>query len=72
MPPCNITTTTTTTASTSNHNERDIDAMLRKSQPAHFDGEGSDVGKKLEDCLEHMDDYFDLAQSTEENKATIG
>ena len=70
MPPRNV--TTTAMASTSNHNEWDINALLQKSQPAHFDGEGTDVGKKLEEQLEHMDDYFDLAQSTDENKATIG
>ena len=41
--------------------ERDIDAMLRKSQPGNFSGEGKDVGKILEDWIERMDDYFDLA-----------
>ena len=51
--------------------ERDIDAMLRKSQPGNFSGEGKDIGKVLEDWIEKMDDYFDLAQSSDENKATI-
>ena len=31
------------------HVERDIDAMLQKSQPGHFDGEGTNVGKRLEE-----------------------
>ena len=55
-----------------NHVDRDIDAMLRKSQPGHFDGEGIDVGKKLEEWLKKMDDYFDLAQSLAENRETMG
>ena len=56
---------------TQNALERDIDAMLRKSQPGNFSGEGKDIGKVLEDWIERMDDYFDLAQSTDENKAII-
>ena len=51
--------------------ERDIDAMLQKSQPGNFSGEGQDVGKQLEEWIEKMDDYFDLAQSTDENKGTM-
>ena len=51
--------------------ERDIDAMLRKSQPGNLSGEGKDIGKILEDWIERMDDYFDLAQSTEANKGII-
>ena len=56
----------------STHIERDIDAMLQKSQPGHFDGEGTDVGNKLEEWLERMDDYFNLAQSSNESKAVMG
>ena len=52
--------------------DRDVDAMLRKSQPGCFSGEGENVGKQLEDWLEKMEDYFDLAHSTEENKAMMG
>ena len=55
-----------------NHVDYDIDAMLHKSLPGHFDGEGTDVGKRLKEWLEKMDDYFNLAQSTDENKATMG
>ena len=55
----------------SNALERDIDAMLRKSQPGNFSGEGKDIGKVLEDWIERMDDYFDLAQSTDANKGII-
>ena len=55
-----------------NHVNQDIDAMLRKSQPSHFDGEGTDVGKKLKEWLEKMDDYFNLTQSFDENKVTMG
>ena len=40
----------------STHIEHDIDAMLQKSQPGHFDKEGTDIGKKLEEWLERMDD----------------
>ena len=42
--------------------DRDVEVMLCKTQPGHFDGEGTDVGRKLEEWLEKMDDYFDLAQ----------
>ena len=48
--------------------DRDVEAMLRKSQPGYFSGEGDDVGKQLEEWLEKMEDYFDLAHSSEENK----
>ena len=56
---------------TQNALEHDIDAMLRKSQPGNFSGERKDIGKVLEDWIERMDDYFDLAQSTDEKKAII-
>ena len=56
---------------TSHAIERDIDAMLRKSQPGNFSGEGRDVGQQLEDWIEKMDEYFDLAHSTPENKGTM-
>ena len=52
--------------------DRDVEAMLRKSQPGYFSGEGDDVGKQLEEWLEKMEDYFDLAHSSEENKAMMG
>ena len=52
--------------------DRDVEAMLRKSQPGYFSGEGDDVGKQLEEWLEKMEDYFDLAHSLEENKALMG
>ena len=51
---------------------RDVEAMLCKSQSGYFSGEGDNVGKQLEDWLEKMDDYFDLAHSTNENKAMMG
>ena len=51
--------------------DRDIDAMLRKSQPRNFSGEGKQVGKQLEEWIEKMEDYFDLAHSTAESKAMI-
>ena len=41
--------------------DRDVEAMLRKSQPGYFSGEGDDVRKQLEEWLEKMDDYFALA-----------
>ena len=52
--------------------DRDVEAMLRKSQPGYFSGEGDDVGKDLEEWLEKMEDYFDLALSSEANKAMMG
>ena len=52
--------------------DRDVEAMLRKSQPGYFNGEGDDVGRQLEDWIEKMDDYFDLAHSSEVNKAMMG
>ncbi len=52
--------------------DRDVEAMLRKSQPGYFSGEGDNVGKQLEDWLKKMGDYFDLAHSSEENKAMMG
>ena len=44
--------------------DRNIEAMLRKSQPGYFSGVGDDVGKQLEEWLEKMDDYFELAHSS--------
>ena len=52
--------------------DRDVDNMLCKSQPGYFSGEGDDVGKQLEEWLEKMEDYFDLAHSSEANKAMMG
>ena len=52
--------------------DHDVEAMLRKSQPGYFSGEGDDVRKQLEEWLEKMDDYFALAHSNEENKAMMG
>lgn len=52
--------------------DRDVEAMLRKSQPGYFNGEGDNVGKVLEDLLEKMEDYFDLAHSLEANKVMMG
>ena len=49
----------------------DIDAMLRKSQPGSFSGKGKQVGKQLEEWIEKMEDYFDLAHLTAESKAMI-
>ena len=43
---------------------RDVEAMLWKSQPRYFSGEGDNVGKHLEDWLGKMDDFFDLAHSS--------
>ena len=46
--------------------DRDIDAMLRKSQPENFSGEGKQVGKQLKEWIEKMEDYFDLAQANQD------
>ncbi len=43
----------------------------QKSQLENFSGEGRDVGKALKEWIERMDDYFDLASSTNEGKATM-
>ncbi len=51
--------------------EQDIDAMLCKSQLGNFSGEGKYIGKVLEDWIKRMDDYLDLAQSSDANKAII-
>ena len=51
--------------------ERHIHAMLWKSQPGNFSAEGHEIGKGLEEWIEGMDDYFDFAQSTEENKVIM-
>ena len=50
--------------------DRDVEAMLRKSQPGYFSGEGDDVGKQLEEWLEKMDDP--LAHSSQENNTMMG
>ena len=57
MPPKNANGagTSNTTNATQTQIERDIDAMLQKSQPKNFNGEGRDVGKVLEDWIEHME-----------------
>ena len=52
--------------------DRDVEAMLRKSQPGYFSGEGDNVGELLEEWFEKMEDYFNLAHSSEENKAMMG
>ena len=52
--------------------DRDVKAMLRKSQPGYFSGEGENVGKQLEEWIEKMDDYYDLAHSSKENRAMMG
>ena len=52
--------------------DRDVEAMLRKSQPGYFSGEGENIGKQLEEWIEKMDDYYDLAHSSEENRAMMG
>ena len=45
--------------------DRDVEAMLRKSQPGYFSsGEGDNVGKQLEEWLEKMEDYFNLVHSS--------
>lgn len=51
--------------------ERDIDSMMSKSKPRNFIGEGREVGKQLEEWIEKMDDYFDLARSSKESKVMI-
>ena len=66
-----IASTSNVLATPQNALERDIDAMLRKSQPGNFSGEDKDIDKVLEDWIERMDEYFDLAQSTEENKGIM-
>ena len=50
---------------------RDVEAMLRKSQLGYFSGEGENVGKQLEDWIEKMDNYYNPAHSTEENRAMM-
>ena len=51
---------------------RDVEAMLRKSQPGYFSGEWDNVEKQLEDWLEKMDNYFALSHSLEQNKVMMG
>ena len=43
--------------------DRDIKAMLCKSQPSYFSREGDDVDKQIKDWLKKMKDYFGLAHS---------
>ena len=50
----------------------DVEAMLRKSQPGYFSGEGDNVGKQLEEWMEKMNDYFALAHSSAINQAMMG
>ena len=52
--------------------DRDVEAMLRKSQPHYFSGEGDEVGEQLEEWFEKMEEYFGLAHSSEQNKAMMG
>lgn len=59
-------------AMTNQQIDRDVEAMLRKSQPHYFSGEGDDVGEQLEEWFEKIEEYFDLAHSSEENKAMMG
>ena len=51
---------------------RDVKAMLQKSQPGYFSGEGENVGKQLKEWIEKMDNYYDLAHFLEENRAMMG
>ena len=39
--------------------------MLCKFQFNYFSGEGKNVGKQLEEWIKKMDDYYDLAYSSE-------
>lgn len=52
--------------------DHDVEAMLRKSQLGYISGEGDNVGEQLEDWFKKMEDYFDLAHSSEKNKAMMG
>ena len=52
--------------------DRGVEAMLRKSQPGYFSGEGENVSKQLEEWLEKMDDYYNLVHSSKENRAMMG
>ena len=49
-----------------------VEAMLHKSQPSYFSKEGENVGKQLEEWINKMDDYYDLAHSSVENQAMMG
>ena len=62
---------TTSVACSHSTMDRDINAMLRKSQPGNFSREGKQDRKQLEEWIEKMEDYFDLAQSIAESKAMI-
>ena len=64
MPPRNQGLNSTSAVANLGVMDRDIDAMLRKSQPGNFSGKGKQVGKQLEEWIEKMEDYFDLAHST--------
>ena len=50
---------------------QDVEAMICKSQLGYFSGEEEHVAKQLKDWLEKMDDYFDLAKFSKENKAMM-
>lgn len=52
--------------------DRNVEAMLQKSQPGYFSGEGDNVGKQLEEWMEKMEDYFALAHSSKVNQAMMG
>ena len=54
----------------------DVKAMLRKSQLGYFSGyfskEGENVGKQLEEWIEKMDNYYNLAHLLEEHRSMMG
>ena len=41
--------------------DHDVEAMLQKSQSKYFSGKGANMGKQLEEWIEKMDDYYNLA-----------
>lgn len=45
--------------------------MICKSQPKHFDAEGTNDSKQLGEWMDKIDDYFNLAYSNVKNKATM-
>lgn len=49
----------------------DIDAMLHESQPRNFRREDDHMDKSLKDKSKTMDEYFDLAQSNDDNREII-
>ncbi|MCO5612780.1 hypothetical protein L7F22_067050 [Adiantum nelumboides] len=46
--------------------------LLKQMQPPSFRGEGDDVEKKAEVCIEAMDDYFIEAKTTTANQSMLG